>query len=109
MLFEQTVLILILAIKEIYSHGRLIDPPARSTAWRYDSRFPAYYDDTAMYCGGFGVQQQNGGKCGICGENYALPKQFEKGGSLYKGYIVKSYKQGQNISVIVEVIMTRLI
>ena len=29
--------------------------------------------------------QKKGGKCGICGENYALPKQFEKGGSMYRG------------------------
>ena len=26
-------------------------------------------DDNALYCGGFGVQyDQNGGKCGICGD-----------------------------------------
>lgn len=108
MFYLQTVLILILVIKEIYCRGRLIDPPARSSAWRYDNRFPTYYDDNQMFCGGLQVQLNNGGKCGICGENYALPKKFEKGGSLYRGYIVKAYKQGQNIPVVVEVILKRL-
>lgn len=39
------------------AHGRLLDPPARSTAWREDpSRFPTNYDDNSMFCGGFYTQ-----------------------------------------------------
>ena len=97
------IFFLLIKLVLVNSHGRLLDPPARSSAWRYDSRFPAFFNDNQMFCGGFQVQLQNGGKCGICGENFVLPKQFEKGGSMYRGFIVKTYKQGQNIPVVVEV------
>ena len=56
-----------------------------------------------MYCGGFGVQQQNGGKCGICGEDFGQEKRFEKGGKMYTGYIIKTYQQEQVITVNVEI------
>ena len=39
----------LLKIVEINCHGRLLDPAARTSAWRYDNRFPAYYDDTALF------------------------------------------------------------
>lgn len=54
--------ILLLEVLEISAHGRLIDPPARSTAWREKpSLFPAYYNDMEMFCGGKGTQwNQNG-------------------------------------------------
>ena len=41
-----------------------------------------------------------GGKCGICGEPYDRQnKLFEKGGALYTGKIVKTYRQGEEIDV----------
>jgi hypothetical protein len=40
----------------VNGHGRLHDPPARTTAWRYDKSFPAEYTDNQMFCGGFAVQ-----------------------------------------------------
>ncbi len=43
------------------------------------------------------------GKCSICGEDYAKPKRFEKGGDLYRGYIVRSYAQKDRIKAKVEV------
>jgi len=54
--------ILLLKILEINAHGRLVDPPARSTAWREKpSLFPAYYNDMEMFCGGKPTQwNQNG-------------------------------------------------
>ena len=33
-------------------HGRLIDPPSRSSMWRYGFKNPRNYDDNALYCGG---------------------------------------------------------
>ena len=46
----------------------------------------------------------SGGKCGICGEPYdRAEKLFEKGGRMYTGKIVQSYKQGQEIEVKVKV------
>lgn len=41
-----------------------------------------------------------GGKCSICGEPYDKPvKMFERGGEKYKGTIVKTYNQGEQIDV----------
>ena len=49
-----------------------------------------------------------GGKCGICGEPYEKSvKLFEKGGAMYKGTIVKTYRQGQQIDVKVMVSIFR--
>ena len=48
-------------ICEIYSHGYLANPPARSSAWREDPRFPRFYDDNQMYCGGRALQWQSNG------------------------------------------------
>lgn len=53
-------IIFLVKITLINCHARLLDPPARSSAWRYDSRFPAYYNDNEMFCGGLGIQIQNG-------------------------------------------------
>ena len=45
--------ILLVKFDYLVAHGRLIVPPARSSAWREDSkRFPVFYDDNQMYCGG---------------------------------------------------------
>lgn len=94
----------IIKIIDISCHGRLLNPIARSSAWRVDERFPILYDDHQMYCGGSKVQwTKNDGKCGICGEDYSKPKEFEKGGSLYRGIIVKNYTENQLINVTIEV------
>lgn len=36
-------------------HGRLMDPPGRSSAWRLGFSTPHNYDDNALFCGGFSV------------------------------------------------------
>jgi len=36
-------------------HGRLINPPGRSTMWRYGFNTPHNSDDHQLSCGGFGV------------------------------------------------------
>lgn len=65
--------------------------------------FPAYYGDNQMFCGGVHTQwKQNGGKCGICGENYAAPKKFERGGPMYRDLVVAKYTSGQQIEATVE-------
>ena len=47
-LIKTFLIFTLLKIVEIKGHGRLLDPAARTSAWRFDNRFPAYYDDTAM-------------------------------------------------------------
>lgn len=94
-----------LQINLIDSHGRLLVPPARTSAWREDpARFPSYFDDAQMFCGGFQNQWgANGGQCGICGEDFNADKLWEKGGKNYRGYTVRTYAQGETIDVTVEI------
>lgn len=67
-----TLSILIIAILHpilVDSHGRLIEPPSRASAWRYGFDTPHNYNDHELYCGGFTRQwAQNDGKCGVCGD-----------------------------------------
>lgn len=39
----------------VQGHGRLIDPPSRSSMWRYGYRNPPNYNDNQLYCGGVQV------------------------------------------------------
>ena len=41
--------------------------------------------------------EQNGGKCGVCGDNYALepPRPHEAGGEFANGVITRRYAPGQ--------------
>ena len=36
-------------------HGRMIDPPMRSSMWRYGFDTPKNYNDNELNCGGFVV------------------------------------------------------
>ncbi|KAL0280044.1 UNVERIFIED_CONTAM: hypothetical protein PYX00_001458 [Menopon gallinae] len=86
-------------------HGRLIEPPSRATMWRYGFDTPANYNDHELYCGGFSRQwQKNGGKCGICGDAWDMPKPrpHEAGGKYGNGIIVRKYKKGSKITIRVE-------
>lgn len=61
--------------RPVEGHGRLIEPPSRATMWRYGFDTPPNYNDHELYCGGYSRQwQSNGGKCGICGDAWDLPK-----------------------------------
>lgn len=84
-------------VDQISGHGYLYQPVARSSAWRkWPSMFKAYYSDMSLFCGGKWKQHgENGGKCGICGEDASLqPKLFEKGGSYYQNYVYAKYPVG---------------
>ncbi|XP_012938498.1 uncharacterized protein LOC106011887 [Aplysia californica] len=54
--FLLTVTLATVLFSHVQGHGRLIDPPARSTMWRYGFNTPVNYDDNALYCGGFDVR-----------------------------------------------------
>lgn len=92
-------------INQTSGHGRLLDPIARTSAWRkWPGMFPAEYTDNQMFCGGVDKQwNRNGGKCGICGEDYSGPKSFEKGGANYRDLIVAKYTAGQQMEAVVQV------
>ncbi|KAK0095715.1 hypothetical protein PV326_007588 [Microctonus aethiopoides] len=84
----------------------LMDPVNRGSAWRKGFNTPTNYDDNGNYCGGHTVQHsKNGGKCGVCGDNYALkqPRPYENGGLYGTGTIVKEYTVGQKFTAIVQI------
>lgn len=90
----------------VSGHGRLIDPPSRSSMWRFGFKTKKNYNDNELFCGGYTIQwQRNGGKCGICGDAYHLPqpRPNEAGGVYGRGIIVKKYKAGEVINSRVEI------
>lgn len=101
-----TFLVLVNVFGGILGHGRVMDPIGRSSRWRLDSSAPKNYNDMETFCGGYNVQwNQNGGKCGLCGDKYgdATPRQHELGGTFGQGVIVKAYTQGSLINVNVDI------
>ncbi|XP_043282677.1 uncharacterized protein [Venturia canescens] len=97
--------LLTLATFQVHGHGRLMDPPARNSMWRFGFPNPVNWNDNELYCGGYSVQwSQNDGKCGLCGDAYHLkdPRPHEAGGMYAKGTIVRHYVAGQDIDIEVE-------
>lgn len=66
--FMLVIGVLLQVIEMCNGHGRLIEPPGRSSAWRFGYEMPANYNDMELNCGGFGRHQRNGGRCGVCGD-----------------------------------------
>jgi len=85
----------VVQIYQASGHGRMMDPVARASAWRLGFPTPHNYDDNALFCGGFGMKMNNGGKCGVCGDPWNGVRENEAGGRYAKGIIVKTYKMGQ--------------
>ena len=50
------MLVLLCVIKLTNGHGRLLEPPGRSSMWRVGFNTPINYNDNALYCGGFQVR-----------------------------------------------------
>lgn len=93
-----------IAVSTVYGHGRLINPPGRSTMWKYGFNTPVNTDDHQLSCGGFGVQfYRNNGKCGICGDRYDGDRPNEAGGKYATGTIARAYNQGDVITVQIEI------
>ncbi|GLV40235.1 uncharacterized protein CBL_03616 [Carabus blaptoides fortunei] len=96
------LLVLVTLYGETIGHGMVMDPPNRASLWRFDPGSPINYDDNANFCGGRAVQwENNGGNCGICGDDYriAQPRPNENGGTFGRGTVAKTYQQGEVIQV----------
>ncbi|XP_050559003.1 uncharacterized protein LOC118266850 isoform X1 [Spodoptera frugiperda] len=92
-------------------HGRLMDPPARNSMWRFGFPNPVNYNDNELFCGGYAVQwEQNEGKCGVCGDAHHIPepRPHEAGGMYGKGIVTRHYSVGQEIEVEVELTANHL-
>ncbi|XP_072044826.1 uncharacterized protein [Amphiura filiformis] len=115
-MFKVLLLAFLVAIATVYvdSHGRLWEPPGRGTEHRRGFDVPEEkkdYNDVELYCGGRGIQwEQNGGKCGVCGDPYpdSEPRNHEDYGRYDNGYIVKEYLAGQMIEVEIELTQNHL-
>lgn len=99
------ILIVLRLVFSIHGHGRMIDPPSRNSAWRYGFPNPPHYTDNELNCGGFNVQwKTNGGKCGVCGDPYHEKNQPHiYPGKYANGIITKTYREGQEIEVLIEI------
>ena len=99
-------LVLLCLVETVLSHGRFIEPPARTSAWRFGFSTPRDYNDHETNCGGFSRQwSKNKGRCGQCGDAFDLaqPRAGEGGGKFGRGVIVRSYSPGQLVRVTVDV------
>ncbi|KAJ8664868.1 hypothetical protein QAD02_006530 [Eretmocerus hayati] len=98
-------LILSLFSWEIESYGRVWEPVHRGSAWRKGFPTPINYEDNMNQCGGFvTLHYKNGGRCGICGDDFAssTPRDNENKGKYGTGTIVQKYQANQTIDVEVE-------
>ncbi|GAB6030370.1 hypothetical protein CHUAL_007249 [Chamberlinius hualienensis] len=105
MLILKSLIFAVALAVSVNGHGRLMEPPNRSSLWRVGYAAPANYDDNQLYCGGYSDQwNNNGGKCGICGDPYEQPqpRDNEAGGTYGLGIIVRNYTMGQTIDVWVD-------
>ncbi|CAH0551843.1 unnamed protein product [Brassicogethes aeneus] len=90
----------------INGHGMMLEPPNRSSLWRFDETSVKNYDDNANFCGGFSYQWElNDGKCGVCGDpvNEPHPQRNENTGIFGQGKVVRTYESGSviNISILI--------
>ncbi|KAH8399602.1 hypothetical protein KR215_004594 [Drosophila sulfurigaster] len=104
-------LLLAIGLHQIDAHGMMLNPPSRSSRWRYDSSAPQNYNDNELFCGGLYTQANNGGQCGLCGDNFSAsqPRANEIGGSIGgSGTITKSYAAANAINVGVKITTNHL-
>lgn len=90
----------------VLCHGMVIHPVARGSRWRYNSSAPPNFDDTELFCGGMWNQWgRNGGKCGVCGDNYvtARPRPHEIGGIYGEPIVVGKFKMGSILNAKINV------
>src|SRR2546426_3172975 len=104
MTFKGLFVLIVLAIvyHDVSGHGYMEQPPARNCLWRFRNlpEDKHNYNDMQLWCGGLSnLWDKNGGKCGICGDDYSGPKDHETGGRFFTKMIAGKYSQGQDIPV----------
>ncbi|KAJ8924205.1 hypothetical protein NQ315_006996 [Exocentrus adspersus] len=101
---KSCLLLLVAAViaREVVGHGMMLDPPNRSSMWRYniERAIPNYVDDE-NYCGGYDEYVATGEKCGVCGDAYNAPhpQDNENTGKYGIGVVTKTYQAGSVIDV----------
>nr|CAD7258885.1 unnamed protein product [Timema shepardi] len=94
------------SLVEVAGHGMLWDPVNRGSMWRFGYDTPINYNDNELFCGGKWVQwDENEGRCGLCGDNFALdrPRPNENTGLFGTGVPVNEYWRGQTINATIKI------
>ncbi|XP_059144459.1 uncharacterized protein LOC131931647, partial [Physella acuta] len=114
-MFVGTLLMAAILVTSIPSltdaHARMLDPPSRMSAYILGFNTPVNFNDHEMFCGGRAVQwQQNGGKCGICGDPWSGPRLYERpdGAMVQHNVITKVYVEGSTITIQTQVTANHL-
>ncbi|XP_045483829.1 uncharacterized protein LOC123689071 [Harmonia axyridis] len=109
-MFSKSVLLLICAIslREVLGHGMMLEPPNRSSLWKFytadNDKVVINYNDNQNFCGGYATQWETfNGKCGVCGDVYNAPhpQDNENTGLYGKFGPVRTYKSGEVVNVTV--------
>ena len=101
-----SVIITVLEIGLAAGHGRLMEPPARNSMWRFGFVNPVNYNDNELFCGGMDKQfSENDGRCGICGDSFEdpSPQRHETGGEFGNRIISKTYVMGSVIGLEIDI------
>lgn len=98
------LLLLVCVASSVYGHGYMQKPAARNCMWRFGFPNPKNYGDNENFCGGATRMARNGGKCGVCGDEYGRAQRHADGGRYANGIITARYQPGQTIDV--EVLLT---
>ena len=101
-----SVIITVLEIGLATGHGRLMEPPARNSMWRFGFVNPVNYNDNELFCGGMDKQfSENDGRCGICGDSFEdpSPQKHETGGEFGNRIISKTYVMGAVIGLEIDI------
>ncbi|RZC40868.1 Chitin bind 3 domain containing protein, partial [Asbolus verrucosus] len=102
MFLSLSIFVLCLFVDNISGHGMMLEPPNRSSLWRFNPKAPVNYDDDQNYCGGMNTQWDSfGGKCGVCGDQYddPHPQANENTGKYGRGIIAREYTAGSVIDI----------
>ncbi|KAK3092918.1 hypothetical protein FSP39_008856 [Pinctada imbricata] len=97
------------ATDAIEARALMIEPPQRSSLWRFRFGTPINIEDNQQNCGGYEVQwTQNEGKCGVCGDPYTGPLTHDDNGIYASGIVSRSFIQGGFVNVTVEILSNLL-
>ena len=100
-----TILLLTLEVPYVLSHGRMMEPPARNTMWRFGFPVKPNYEDSELFCGGIKVQwEDNSGKCGVCGDAFNGLREHETGGFYANNVTVRHFYPGSAIDVFIDIV-----
>ncbi|CAH1163501.1 unnamed protein product [Phaedon cochleariae] len=111
MMSKLCFVLLSMFVSNIAGHGMMLDPPNRSSLWRFNSSAPSNFNDNQNWCGGNWVQNGiNGGKCGVCGDSYTdpHPQDNENTGKYGVGIIAGTYEAGSVVEVLIHLTANHL-